>query len=321
MQTLKLSCLWIPFFSDTVIYHLIRQLSKKKIEITSPSKADLLILGPYNLHTYTRKIFNSIKKRINLEKYFKNIDILSLRSYQPLKIFYCTENFSLDSYKANYYISSNLGVHEYENKHLRFPLWKDNIDWSHAGVKRDVNTGNARRFGSFYKIEDLMMPQGEDFLKKKNICIFSSHLNQPRKSFYLNFSKNFRVDGYGLYFDKSIKDHNSSKYKKKDIMKNYSFNLCPENFMYPGFYTEKIPDSFIGKCLPISWADNNINNEFNQKAFINLNDHLNSDMKELFQSLRDEKFLKSYTKEPLLLKKPSLEIEKKFIEKILFNLQ
>jgi hypothetical protein len=90
--------------------------------------------------------------------------------------------------------------------------------------------------------------------------------------------------------------------------------------MYPGNYTEKILDSFIGKCLPISWADNNINEEFNKKAFINLNNFLNSDMQELFKSLREESFLREYTKEPLLFKKPSLNIEKNFFEKILSNL-
>ena len=153
--------------------------------------------------------------------------MLSFRSYQPLKIFYCTEFFPLDSYKADYYISSNLYVHGYEDKHLRFPYWKDHIDWSHEDINRDLNIGNAKRFGSFHKIEDLMIPQGENFLKKKNICIFATHLNEPRKSFYHNFSKNFTVDGYGPYFDKSIKNHNVSGYKKKDIMKNYAFNLCP----------------------------------------------------------------------------------------------
>jgi len=320
MQTLKLSYVWIPFFQETVIFHLIKKLSKKKIEITSPGNSDLLIIGPYNFYTYTRKILNSIKKRIDLGKYFKNIDLLSLRSNQPLKIFYCSENVPLDSYKADYYISSNLGVYGYDKKHLRFPYWKEHIDWRHEDIKRDINTGNARRFGSFHKVEELMAPQGDEFLKKKDICFFTTHLNEPRKSFYLNFSKEFRVDGYGQYFDKNIKNHNFSDFKKKDIMKNYAFNLCPENIIYPGNYTEKIPDSFIGKCLPISWADSNINYEFNQNTFINLNDFLNSDMQELFELLRDENFLKKYTKEPLLFHKPSLEIESNFLEKILLNL-
>jgi hypothetical protein len=320
MKTLKLSYLWNPFFEETVIYHLIKKLSKKKIEITSPSRADLLILGPLNLHTYKWRIFNSIKKRINLEKYFKNIDLFSLRLYQPLKIFYCSEHFPLESFKADYYVSTNLGVYEHKDKHLRFPHWKEHIDWSHEDINKNLNTGNAKRFGCFHKIEDLMRPQGDEFLKKKNVCIFATHLDGLRKSFYFNFEKNFKVDGYGKYFDKNIKDHNSSIFKKRDIMKNYAFNLCPENIMYPGNYTEKIPDSFIGKCLPISWADNNINSEFNQKAFINLNNFLENNMQDLFDLLKDKNFLTNYTKESLLLKKPTLEVETKFFEKIIFNL-
>ena len=112
MQTLKLSYLWNPFFEETVIYHLIKKLSKKKIEITSPSKADLLIIGPYNLHTYTRKIFNSIKKIIDLEKYFKNIDLLSLRLYQPLKIL----NIQVPNTNLLYF--HVLSIHKYLNNFL-----------------------------------------------------------------------------------------------------------------------------------------------------------------------------------------------------------
>ena len=49
-------------------------------------------------------------------------------------------------------------------------------------------------------------------------------------------------------------------------MKNYSFNLCPENIIYPGCYSEKVTDAFIGKCLPISCMDNNVNKDFNEKV-------------------------------------------------------
>jgi hypothetical protein len=40
------------------------KVSKKKIEITSPSKADLLIIGALDLPSYSRKILNSIKKSL-----------------------------------------------------------------------------------------------------------------------------------------------------------------------------------------------------------------------------------------------------------------
>lgn len=322
MQTLKLSHLWDPFFQETVIFHLIKKVSKKKIEITSPNKADLLVIGPHNLNSYGRKIVTSIKKRINLEKYFKNIDLLSLRSYQPLKVFYCTENVSLDSYKVDYYISHNYTLKINDDKYLRFPKWKEDIDWSHEEIFRDLNIGNAKRFGSWHKIEALTAPQGDEFLKKKReVCIFASHLTEPRKSFYERFLKEFKVDGFGPYFNRQIKNHNLSSIFKEDIMKNYSFNLCPENSMFPGWYTEKILDAFMGKCLPIGWADSNIKFDFNENAFVNLNDYLDANLKDLFMLLKDNSFLTKYTKEPLLLKKPNLDSEIKYIETILSNFQ
>ena len=116
-----------------------------------------------------------------------------------------------------------------------------------------------------------MRPQGNTFLNKdRKMCLITSHLNEPRKSMYEIFSKKFTVDGYGPYFDGQISNHNLSNFTKKNILEKYAFNLCPENNLYPGYYSEKIPDAFMAKCLPISWADSNINYDFNENSFINL---------------------------------------------------
>jgi len=324
MKTLKLSSIWLPHFKETIFFYLIAKLSKLKIEIVNPNKCDLLFIGPYDQGTYKRKIYNSLKNKFKffnkLQDHFKNLEIyqLSNRSSGPLKVFYCTETFPYNLFKADYYISSSLGV--FDSNHLRFPYWKDHCDWSHEGIVRDNNVGNAQRFGFFYNIESLLRNQGDDFLNKKNICFFTTLLNEPRRSFYKSFSKQFKVDGFGPYFDNGIKNHNESKFKKIHIMKNYSFNLCPENILYPGSYTEKIPDAFVGKCLPISWTDSNVKVDFNSNAFINLNDYMDTDFQQLFDSLTDINFLRKYSKEPLLLKKPNLELEIEFITKILSNL-
>jgi hypothetical protein len=155
-----------------------------------------------------------------------------------------------------------------------------------------------------------MAPIGTEFLKKeKKICIFSSHLNEPRKSILDKFSENFQVDGYGPFFNKNIKNHNSSNIIKKEILKNYAFNLCPENSLYPGYYTEKIPEAFLGKSLPLTWTDNNVNVDFNEKSFVNLLNHAKDNYSEISYLLKDEDFLKKFTKEPLLLNKPNLDNE------------
>jgi hypothetical protein len=314
----------MPPIYESVIFLLIQKLSKRKIEFVTPDKADLLLIGPYDLHSFRRKFYNFLKRKIKyfiyLENYLNNLDIYLLkRANKTIRVFYNNETYSHNFFKADYSISSFLGIAD--KNHLRFPHWKDHIDWTHEGINRGSNVGNALRFGFFYNIESLMKPQGDEFLKKKRaMCIFTSHLNEPRKIFYNNFSKEFKIDGYGRYFDKNISNHNLSPYKKIDIMKNYSFNLCPENIMYPGSYTEKIPDAFLGKCLPISWTDNNVGVDFNYKAFVNLNDYMSSNFEDLFKILKDDIYLKNFAKEPLLLIKPNLDSETKFIETVLSNI-
>jgi len=237
-----------------------------------------------------------------------------------LRIFFSFENFRYDSIKADYYITSDLGVSS-EN-HLRFPSWKDYIDWSVSeDIYRDKNTLNSYRFGSYWNLDDLIKPLGEDFLRrKKEFCIFTSHLVEPRKSIYLKFSKNFNVDGYGPYFNKSIKNHNSSEFKTQNILKDYAFNLCPQNSLYPGYYTEGLVNAFVSKTLPVTWADKNINLDFNEKSFINLLDYTSSNYDEICQLMKDQYFLKKFVTEPLLLQKPDLKNEKLFVQKILSNL-
>jgi hypothetical protein len=315
-KPIKISFVNSTDIKSTVIFHLIKKISKKKIEISDIKECDILFIGPYNYYSVKNKIYNFFIKKF---LFFNTNDYIKFnRKTNPIKIFYSTENFRHDVIDADYYITSDLGIND--KNHLRMAPWKNYVDWSHEGVFREKSL-NAIRLGFFYKIEDLMKPQGNDFLKKKRkVCFFTSHLNEPRRSIYLTFSKNFIVKGFGPYFNKNIKNHNKSNFLKIDIMKNYAYNLCPENSLFPGYYTEKIPDAFLGRCLPISWSDQNINYDFNPKSFVNLLDYTQSNYKEIIELLKDDSFLKKYSKQPLLLKRINLDSEIKFVEKILNNL-
>ena len=325
MKTLKISFISMPYFKETIFFYLINKLSKKKIEIVEPQECDLLFIGPVNENNYRKKIYNILKRKYNLlekiDYYFSNFSIhqAGKKFYNPLKIFYCTEPLPYNLISSDYYISSSLGVAN--DNHLRLPFWKEHIDWSREGIVRDDNIGNAQRFGYFHKIEDLLKPLGDEFLKrKKDLCFITSHFLEPRGSIYKHLSKYFTIDGYGPYFNKEIKDHNKSPFLKKDLLINYAFNLCPENTLYPGGYTEKIPDAFSAKCLPLSWADHNVNLDFNKNAFVNLLDHVKDNYYEISNLLKDENYLKKFTKEPLFLKTPNLDKEKIFAERILNSL-
>ena len=320
MKKIKISLLWTieEDFKNSIIFNLIKNSTKKEIEFSSVAKSDLLIFGPYESYL-KRKILNLAKKKFKLiENIFPNIDFYLLkRKFQPVKVF-MTHEKDFTNIKYDFIISNHLGVND--NNHLRLAMWKELIDWSHLGIKR-VPTNFIKRFDNYFSIKDLMSPLGDTFINKdKKIAIICSNLNEPRKSMYNIFSKSFVVNGYGRYFDRSIKNHNSSSFTKKELLKKYAFNLCPENTLYPGCYSEKVPEAFLAKSLPITWADNNINVDFNQRSFINLLNHTADNYKEIIALLKDSEFLKKFVNEPLLLKEPDLVTETVFIKKILENL-
>jgi hypothetical protein len=316
MKKIKISTLWTGDLKGSLIIKLIQHTSKKEIEIVSPKDSDILIFGPYDTLILKRKFFNFTRKKLKfIDNIFPNIDLYLLkRKMKPIRIFYSHENYYFPDVKYDFSITSHFGLNG--ETHLRFPLWKELINWDHLGLKRELSAF-IERFENFYSIKDLMSPQDDFFLKKeRKICLLSSHLDEPRKSMLFNFSKNFTVDGYGPYFNKNIKNHNSNPLSKKEILKKYAFNLCPENSLYPGYYTEKVPEAFLGKCLPLAWADNNINQDFNEKSFVNLLNYSKDNYLEISNLLKDESFLNKYSTEPLLLNEPNLNKEINFIKKI-----
>jgi hypothetical protein len=305
----------LEVFKSGLVYLIITQVLGKDIQITSKGNSDLHFFGPYNEKT----LFNRLLKKSS-EK-LKNLNIISFENSEllknktkPISIF-CGHEMTMAEKKYDYAITNHYGL--FRKTNCRLPFWKELINWSHIGIRRSKNKF-VERFGGFYNISDLMSPLGDSFLKrKKKICLITSHLLPPRNMIYDIFRKNFTLDGYGSYFDKTIKNHNLSEFSKKSILSNYAFNLCPENDLVPGCYSEKIPEAFLAGSLPLGYADHNINLEFNKNAFVNLIDYIADDFLGICELLKDDIFLKKFTYEPLLLKEPNLENEIKFIKKII----
>ena len=92
-------------------------------------------------------------------------------------------------------------------------------------------------------------------------------------------------------------------------MKNYAFNLCPHNSLFPGYYEEKVPDAYLSKCLPITWADQNIDYDFNPRSFVNLIEYTKDNYASLIENLKSESFLKKFIDKPLFIKKKILRMK------------
>ena len=94
------------------------------------------------------------------------------------------------------------------------------------------------------------------------------------------------------------------------------FALCPENSMYPGYYTEKVPESFSAGCIPITWADQNIRSEFNPASYINLVDYASVGYRNGLMQVLQHENLKKLVREPLLLGLPDFRGLLRFLERV-----
>ena len=128
MNSIKISELWtagIETIQNSIFFKLLQQISNKPISFTKPSKADILIIGPYNLNRIPQRINKFILRKLNNSKINETYELyyrkLLFSKNRPLTLFYCHENIRYDRVQTDF----QLVIYSPNNKnHLRFPIWK-----------------------------------------------------------------------------------------------------------------------------------------------------------------------------------------------------
>ena len=309
MKVIKLSIDGVPSDYASGLVPLVIQQLGYKIQWVSSSVADLLVVGPFqNPSKSIRLIPKPLRPYASIV-----IDALrGKRKNNPLTLFHTQENVRHNAIEADFSISFDLGV---PNKnHLRLPYWMEMIDWSHEGLTENVNP----RYGRLLSLDRLMKPLGTDFQQRlQKMAMITSHLNEPRKLLYEHLSSFLPIDGFGPYFDKNIRSHHQSNFTKYDLLQQYAFNLCPENSIYPGYITEKIPEAFCAGCIPITWVDPNVGYDFNPLAIINVMPMVHERFSSFEEFLHSSEQLQRIAQESLIIRRPSLEPLKTFMQEIL----
>lgn len=292
-------------YEQSLVPRVIQSLGYK-IVWTSIQTADLLVIGPFHnpreKHRWVprplRPMHDALAKRLQ-------------GSNRPLTLFHTGENLRHDHFPRDYAISFDLAVED--TNHHRLPYWMELVDWSHEGI-----TGNTNpRFGSLLKLNRLLQPLGNRFLNKPcRAAIFASHIREPRATLMRALRPYIGVDGFGSVFDSTVTHHSTSGFTKLEILKNYGVNLCPENSMYPGYYTEKIPEAFMADCLPLTWTDSNVAVDFNPDAILNLAPLMAENFAQLKAQLTKTAF-SAYAEHPILLEAPTLNNLRNFLAGLL----
>ena len=130
---------------------------------------------------------------------------------------------------------------------------------------------------------------------------------------HLNSYKN--VDCFGKAIGTRIPE---GERIKMDLISNYKFNICFENTIYPGYFTEKLLHAKISGCVPIYRAHETMNKDFNSEVCLNLNGHSYSETLERVRELdADPVLYKRMLEQPLFNNKVDIQEIAKKINQIL----
>jgi hypothetical protein len=251
--------------NNNFFIHLLRQIMEN-VNVTNPNKADIIIFSCFG----------------NSNNFFTHCK----------KIFYTGENIRPDFNKCDY--SFTFDYDSYGGKNIRIPLWLMQFDFF-----------NKKSYGNpefLIPLEFITNIQSNRFYhtKKENFCvIINNHLANKREDILkcLIKDKNKIVHGYGKIFNNSF----DGEENKLNILSKFKFNICFENGIHSGYYTEKIIHAKIANCVPIYYADSNCNLDFNKNSFLNLTDYesINHLCEDILELDNDNKKYKKISDEPL----------------------
>lgn len=184
--------------------------------------------------------------------------------------------------------------------YVRFPLWIMYFvspEMTFSELKKHIEEINS----PFYRLSK----------REKFVCQISHHdINGIRKKMVNLINRIDEVTCAGSFMNNT----NELKIKYNDdklmYLKNFMFNICPENFSAKGYITEKIFDAIVAGCIPIYWGGGKKEwvepSILNPKAFLyyeeGKEDELLKTIKELYEN---KQAYESFIQEPPFQKKCS----------------
>jgi len=167
--------------------------------------------------------------------------------------------------------------------------WRPSMFGSNYSISMDPTAGSNFRL-PLWQIYWLLNPELKDrlFERKKidefeRFCAFtiSNPSNYLRQFHFEIISQYKKVHAYGKIGrnDSGLKRATRGKYwrdaKDKFFLAHpHKFMMAYENTSTEYYCTEKLMDAFLAGSLPIYWGDPRVSEDWNQKAFINVQSHV-----------------------------------------------
>lgn len=220
----------------------------------------------WNVEDFITPILN---KHYNVVLDQKNPDVLfhsifnrmvKTPTYKCKKILILAENWRHKQFNSDYSISFDKPT----ETNFRLPLWQMYLLLNSELKDRLFNRTRFEYFDRF--------------------CAFtvSNSSNNLRNNHFDLLNNYMKVHAYGKVRlnNLELQKFSLNKYWRdaKDqyfLNKPHKFMMAYENSSYPGYCTEKLMDAFLVGSMPIYWGCTNVEEDWNSKAFINVNKNQN----------------------------------------------
>ena len=266
-------------FINNYFYNLIKNDYINDLEISY--NPDIEFFGPVGKRYFLEKSKAKIKIFYTGECISKNAIDKTWSKYSDNCINNVDLSLSFDRIDEN----------KYKN-YVRFPIWifynfnglLDNKNYTKDDIKKVIdNINNAKsnknKFASLVASHDATNIRTQMYNQISKI----DNINCPSKLFHNDDTL------------KSVFNDNKIEY-----LKNFKFNICPENTISDGYITEKLFDAFKAGCIPIYNGDENIELDLvNKNALLFFKkDEDNAELlKEIEKLHKDDKLFDSFQKQ------------------------
>jgi len=263
---------WGMFIPNHNFFYYMLEDIYGDIQVTSPEDCDILLYGPYGKDHQKFDPQNKIKIFVTGENLRPNFEE-------------CTYSFSFD-------------FDDYQGRNVRIPLWFMQFDW----YKKD-SFKNPEFVIGLDKIDD------NDYIQnpKTKFCVLvNNNLFDDRVQCVHTLSDYKQVECFGKPFGNWFYGES----KKYELFSNFKFSICFENSVAPdgGYYTEKLIHAKLAGTLPLYYADEKVELDFNTKSFLNLNDYssMNQFADHVIQLDKNQEEYEAIVNEPLFNKNPDM---------------
>ena len=263
-------------FDKNIFYNLIKNNYINNLEIGY--NPDIEYFGPVGKRYFLEHSKAKIKIFYTGECVSKNAINKTWAQYSDNCINYADLSLSFDRLDEN----------KYQN-YVRFPLWifynfygiLDNKNYTKDDIKKVIDNINSAKSK-----------------KNKFASLIASHdASNIRTQMYDKISKidNISCPSKLFHNDDTLKqDFNNDKI---EYLKDFKFNICPENTISDGYVTEKLFDAFKAGCIPIYNGDENIELDLvnkNALLFFKKDEDNTELIKEIEKLHKDDKLFDSF---------------------------